>query len=366
LPQDSVEVDFGAGPMMFNRSTVVLNLRPENDVQPPASTSVDWSQLDAFPRLRTVEWSGPARGIDEAVAARPHIQFLYWYNAEGDIDLRSTYLNTVRLEGAGLRRVLLPASIRTLLLRRPPAELEVDAPDLGHRLDLRLFQYGPDVVIPRGLRRTTQLWLWVGGEVSATVLSGLTDLAELRLTFGDPRGILTDLPELGRHHRLHSLQLDDAYGLVADEFPELTSLRSLELSGIRRTTATALKARFNGTPVAVSVRGAKSDGWLSAHMDNPFRDWVDESKPFGQAACSAYNRTRRAAEAITPEDPGRLAKAELVLREFVTEFNTINDKYGLIDTINRDHVGDVFFDLVTRLQVPLEQANAWFDDGRRF
>src|SRR6266540_1478787 len=314
----NVEVDFGAGPRRLAGSTRVLDLRPGSDGLVSAEGPVDWSQLDALPQCLTVEWSGPERGIIAAVAARRGIRFLYWYDAIGDIDLRSTSLGTVRFEGAGLRSVRLPDSIETLLLRRPPAALQVDAPDMGHRLDLRLFQYGPDVVIPDGVRRTPKVWLWVGGEVSAAVLAGLT------------------------------------------------SLRHLFLNGTRRTIAAALKARFTGSTVMVSVKGAKSQAWLAAHMDNPFRDWVEDSKAFGQAACSAYTRARRAIEAIAPEAPDRLDAAERALRGLVADLSSINDEHGLIDTIHREHAWVVFRRLAKRLQVPEPEADRWFDDGRRF
>lgn len=333
----------------------------------PAEGPVDWSQLDALPECLTVMWSGPERGIIEAVAARRGIRFLEWYDAVGDIDLTSTGLGTVRLEGgAELLSVRLPESIETLFLRRPSATLQVDAPDMGHRLDLRLFLYGPDVVIPDGLRRVPKVWLWVGGEMSATVLSGLTDLENLTLTFDNPLGALSEVYELGRHGRLHTLQLDDAYGLDAESLPDLPSLRHLELNGTRRTTATTLKARFKGSTVTVSVSGAKSEAWLATHMDNPFRDWVEDSKAFGQAACSAYTRAWHAVGAIAPGASDRLDSAERILRGFVADLNAINDKYGLIDTLNREHAWDVFCDLAKRLHVPAAQADRWFDDGRRF
>ncbi len=362
----NVEVDFGAGPRRLAGSTRVLDLRPGSDGLVSAEGPVDWSQLDALPQCLTVEWSGPERGIIAAVAARRGIRFLYWYDAIGDIDLRSTSLGTVRFEGAGLRSVRLPDSIETLLLRRPPAALQVDAPDMGHRLDLRLFQYGPDVVIPDGVLRTPKVWLWVGGEVSAAVLAGLTDLEDLTLTFGDPPGVLADLPELGRHRQLQKLRLDDAYGLDPERLPGLPSLRHLFLNGTRRTIAAALKARFTGSTVMVSVKGAKSQAWLAAHMDNPFRDWVEDSKAFGQAACSAYTRARRAIEAIAPEAPDRLDAAERALRGLVADLSSINDEHGLIDTIHREHAWVVFRRLAKRLQVPEPEADRWFDDGRRF
>jgi hypothetical protein len=361
-----VVVDFGAGPRRLPRSTRVLNLRPEDGDLVPADGPVDWSQLDSLPHCLTVDWSGAERGIIGAVAAHPGIRFLYWDGAAGNIDLTATRLGTVRLEGAGLHSVRLPESIETLHLRRWPPTLQVEAPDLGHRLDLRLFQYGPDVLVPAGLRRTPKLWLWVGGEVSMAVLADLTDLQELTLTFDGSPGVLTDLAELGRHRQLHTVQVDDAYGLDLEALPELPALRRLSLNGTRRTIAAAAKARYKGSAVKVSVSGAKSEAWLAAHMDNPFRDWVEDSEAFGKAACEAYTLAWRAVEAITPDAPDRLGAAERVLRGLVADLNAIDDKYGLIDTDYREQAWDVFCDLASRLQVPESQASTWFDDGRRF
>lgn len=237
---------------------------------------------------------------------------------------------------------------------------------MGHGLDLRLFQYASAVVVPDGLRRTRKVWLWVGGEMSAAVLAGLTDLEDLRLTFGEPPGVLTDLPGLRRHHRLRSLQLDDAYGLDPASLPELPSLRHLTLNGTRRTTSTAVKARLKGSAVTLSVNGAKSQAWLAAHLDNPFRDWVEDSKAFGQAACAAYNRARCAVDAIATEAPDRLDAAERALRGLVADLNVVNDEHGLIDTNYREQAWDAFCDLAKRLRVPEAQVTSWFDEDRRF
>ncbi|WP_345071969.1 hypothetical protein [Phytohabitans flavus] len=365
VPPGYVEVDFGAGPRLLEESTSVLSLKPADGLV-PAQGAVDWSPLEALPDCLTVEWSGPERGIVDAVAAHPGIRFLYWDDAAGDIDLGSTRLSEVRLEGAGLRSLRLPDQIETLLLRRPPATLNVHAPNGGHRLDLRLFPYGPDVVIPDGLRRASKLWLWVGGEVSMTVLAAMTDLEDLTITFDGAPGALTDLRELDRHSRLHSLRLDDAFGLDPASLPELRSLRHLELNGTRRTTAAAVKGRFKGSAVTVSVSGAKSQAWLAAHMDNPFRDWVEDSEAYGRAACAAYTRAMSAVNAIPSAAPDRLEAVERTLRGLVTDLNTVHDEHGPIETDDREHAWYVFEELANRLQVPAPEASRWFDEARRF
>lgn len=98
-------------------------------------------------------------------------------------------------------------------------------------------------------------------------------------------------------------------------------------------------------------------------MDNPFRDWVQDSKAFGQAACSAYTRALRAVEAIAPEAPNRLEAAERALPGLVADLNAI-EEHGLIDRIYREHAWDVLCTLANRVGVPEPQASKWFgDDG---
>jgi len=374
----AVEVDFGAGPTALNSWTKVLDLRPKRGIV-PADGPVRWDALDALPQLLTVEWAGPDRGIVEAIAAHPSIKFLYWFDAEGDIDLSATAVGTVRVDGPNVRSIRLPSSIGSLSLGRAPAHfdakpptatvsrtLRVDAPGGGRGLDLRMFHYDADVVIPEGVRRASSLWLWVGGEVSASVLLGLSDVEALRLTFDRAPGTITDLAEMRNLTTLRGLQLDEAYGLTVEELPELPALRTLELNGTRHSTSRVAKARYRGSAVSVSVTGAKTDQWLALHMDNPFRDWVHDSKGFGRAACAAYDRARRAADAVAADHPERVAVAEKVLRGLVVDLNAIEDKYHLIDTHNRETAWDAFLDLANRLGVSHVDADRWFDDGRKF
>ncbi|MEV0721056.1 hypothetical protein [Asanoa sp. NPDC050611] len=113
----------------------------------------------------------------------------------------------------------------------------------------------------------------------------------------------------------------------------------------------------SGTQVAVSVSGAKSESWLDANIDNPFMDWVEDSKPFGAAACKAYAKAVKALDAAdSPE------RTEAALRGFVADLNAVQKKYGLIDTMNREHAAEVFTDLAARAGVPEDSAEAWFED----
>src|SRR5262245_48212431 len=82
-----VGVAFGAGTRALPRGTRVLDLRPGWSGIVAVDGPVRWDALDELPHLLTVEWAGPARGIVEALAARPGVQFLYWSDARGDVDL---------------------------------------------------------------------------------------------------------------------------------------------------------------------------------------------------------------------------------------------------------------------------------------
>lgn len=104
---------------------------------------------------------------------------------------------------------------------------------------------------------------------------------------------------------------------------------------------------------------------MAAYLDNPFRDWVEDSRAFGEAACKAYLRAWRAVEAIDPEAPDAPAAGEQALRTLAADLNTIDARYGLIDTIYRDQVGDVYLALAERLHIPEDHANGWFDDECR-
>jgi hypothetical protein len=95
-----VEVDFGAGSVTVPRGLKVLSVRDPR-LPIPADGPVDWSQLAKLPNLITVEWSGADRGVVAAATAR-HVQYLYWSDAAGEVDLSATSVKQVRLGGAGL------------------------------------------------------------------------------------------------------------------------------------------------------------------------------------------------------------------------------------------------------------------------
>jgi hypothetical protein len=117
----------------------------------------------------------------------------------------------VRIDGVELRRVRLPSSATTLLLRDPSTSLIVQAPDDGRGIDLRIFTSGSAIAIPAGLVAATTPWIRAAGDMSAAVLAGMTDLHSLRISFTELPGRLTDVHALAVHRRLHTLEIESAY-----------------------------------------------------------------------------------------------------------------------------------------------------------
>lgn len=368
LASGEVTVDFGAGPVRVPRGLRVLGLHASN-LAIPAEGPVDWSQLAKLPNVITVEWSGSDRGVVAAVAAR-RVPYLYWSDADGQIDLSGTSVIHVRLGGAGLRRILLPTSIQRVQLNGPPLpKLRVEASDSGRGLQLQLFWRTANraqILIPAGLSQITSLWLWPDREVALSVVAGLAELQSLTVTFENAPGTLTELFALQQLPALRTLQFDSAYDWDPDALPDLPALQELVLNGVRRSTAAAMKNRFKGRRVKVTISGTKTDTWLATHMFNPFRDWIEESTAFGTAACKAYTKARTALDAAAAAGPERSQAVEAAFRGLVADLNGIDARYGLIDTINREYAAEVYLALAHHSNVDATVAARWLDEDREW
>lgn len=116
----------------------------------------------------------------------------------------------------------------------------------------------------------------------------------------------------------------------------------MEIDGIRESDAAVLAGRSAGGP-KLSIRGRRSDTWLKANIDNPFRHWEDEyPKKVASAASSAYRKALAAVDKLPPEASPDAARE--VMETFMAAFNRVNEKHDL-DTIMREEVGEVFYEL---------------------
>ncbi|MEW9549669.1 hypothetical protein [Nonomuraea sp. NPDC050783] len=346
-----VQVDLGAGPVTRSAALSSLDLRAHRG-------EVRWEGLDALPHLTTLSWAGDERGLAAALEARPLVTALRWESPPDVVDLSRTHLHGLTLAGPGPRRLVLPPGLMTLWLEGEPPEA-VEAASDGRWIVLTTGS-----AVPRGLRGVRELVVEAAGDVTGAILDGPAELERLRVRWSRPYGGLAGLDALPR---LHTLELFNAYGVDAPMLPAPDGpLRRLVVDGFRSSRSKAVRQRYKGGDVVVEVRGAKSDRWLATNIDNPLRDWVDDHKRAGEAACRAYAAAARAIGELDADDPGAVADARVILRRFVETLNGIEERYEIIDTVRREEAGDVFFELAERSGVPPAEAEAWFGDWREF
>ncbi|WP_203917921.1 hypothetical protein [Rugosimonospora africana] len=360
-----VAVDFGAGPAVIGGATGRLDLTGAGPLGPPATGAVRWSALDDLPRCTSLTWAGPDRGLTAALTDHPIIQNLTWTDAPSNLDLRHTGLTSVSVRGP-IDLLQLPEDLTSLDLLDGARVHAVTAVDHGRWLNLWISSPTPTVHIPAGLDQVRELRLAGRATIDAAPLRVLQRLETLWLDWQAAPGALNDAAVLAELPRLARLTLTDAYDLDADTLPDLPTLTSLAIHGLRRTAATGIKARYRGSDTHLSITGAKNDIWLAANLTNPLRDWADDDPRGGAAACKAYAAAVRAVDAlpVDPRDPA--TAAEPILRSFVRQLNRIDERWELIDTLRREQAGDAFVALATRAGVPTDVADEWFDDWRDF
>ncbi|MFI7707660.1 hypothetical protein [Nonomuraea sp. NPDC049480] len=346
-----VAVDLGGPPLVRSTALSALDLREHQG-------DIRWAGLDALPRLTTLSWAGPDRGLAEALRDRPLVSTLRWTDPPDEVDLSRTHLTGLALHGSRPSRLVLPAGLMELSLLGGPPEMVVAG------ADGRWIRLTSRCGVPSGLGGVRELVLEVAGDLPGTALDGLDELESLQVRWTGPYG---GLPGVVTLPRLHSLELVDAYGVEVPALPAPGgSLRHLSVNGLRSSRSKAIKQRYKDSDVVVEVRGAKSDRWLAANIDNPLRDWVDDHQRGGAAACKAYAEAARAIAELSADDPGAVADARGVLKRFVEALNGIDERYEMIDTLRREEAGEVFFELAKRAGVPPAETRAWFDDWREF
>lgn len=360
-----VEVNFGAGPVIVGAAIGRLDLSGAGPVNPPVAGMVRWSALDQLPRCTSLVWAGADRGLVGALVDHPIIQNLTWTDAPSRLDLRDTGLTSLSVSGT-IDRLQLPDDLTSLNLLDGARVEAVTAAEHGRWLELRISSQIPDAHVPTGLDQVRDLRQIGQGTINAAPLSVLRHLETLWLAWQGAPGALSDAAVLGELPRLARLTLTDAYGIDAETLPDLPALSGLAIHGLRRTAASAIKARYRRTNIHLTLTGAKNDTWLAANLTNPLRDWADDNPRGGVAACKTYAAAVRAVDALPTGTPDRTAAAEPILRSFVQELNRIDERYDLIDTLRREEAGEAFIDLAARAGVPIDLADQWFDDWRDF
>ncbi|MCB9574360.1 MAG: hypothetical protein H6709_19950 [Kofleriaceae bacterium] len=359
--RDDVTLDLGALTVTARADRARLHV---DAAALPPGTALRWAGLDDLGCLTELDYDGDDPGVIGHLRARPMIAELSWSaHGQATIDLRELTITTFATTLAAPLTLHLPPSVTTLRVRGDARHLTCHQAGDGRRLELWV---GPDddgrLALPAGgLARLDALHVWGARRVDAAAIATWTALTRLHV-HGDAV-TLDGVERLAALTALRRLELIHCYGLDAAAFPAAATawpaLTSASIDGHRKADAAALRARLAGV-ASVELRGGKTDAWLSANLDNPFRDWVDRAAAVGRAAAAAW---RTACAALDGARSRRTTEA--ALRALVDAFNRLGDRHGL-DTVDREEVGEAFLTLSRRAGIDDATSGAWFDAWREF
>ena len=334
------------GPGEPNGSHVFVGLDP--------SAPVRWRELDRLSQLREIKYQGSDAGIEAYVKRRRAITRLgLTGHRRKRIDLRGSALTELLVDlSGGPLQLRVPSTLEQVTFMGPGRARDVRVEGAAPGLSLGFAGVtSPEVGVVCGLERAHRLGLVNVPVLSIEDLTPYRELEELSLVrVGRVRGLaaLTRFPGL---RRLHCL---DCYDLDCETLPALASLPSLttiEAHGLRRRDAATLKRRLAEVN-KLSLRGMRSDAWLRANLNNPFREWADEYgvKP-GKGASAAWKRAVSAIQRAASRTSKRAVRE--ALQGFIAALAKVATKHPFDTTMRED--ADAAYEAL------IEQAGPWVD-----
>jgi hypothetical protein len=328
---------------------------------------IAWRELDKLKELVELEYQGTDARVATYVATNKKLRTFRWLrHAKVRIDLARSTLTELSVDARSALTLHLPRSLTTLRLLDVTAwnRLAVRTDDGGARLAVWIWGPAKPVRAIAGLPRLRVLSVGAAKELDLALVAKHPHLERLEV-FGDENGIaIANVRRLASLPGLAEIQIRSAFHTDFSRFPspdEMPALQRLEIDGVRTDAAAMLKERFRGFS-GLSLRGVRSDAWLRANADNPFREWSDEyGAALGRRATKAYRDAHASFDASRPT----ARQAEAVLRRFVEAFNEVEAQ---IDTIMREEIDGAFQRLAERVRgrVPDATATRWFDAWRDF
>ncbi len=318
----------------------------------------DWSTLNVLPALTEITYEGDDLGFIDYVNTRPLVSTIVWSSENLDsLDLSGTRLATVAIgDMPRLRELRLPATCDDVRLKWV-GPLALSHP--GGRFDLAIRSPSPTAFTElTGAANVSRLELKGGEHVDCAHLVRFANL--VNLLFRDVRQV-SSVDALTKLGSLATLEMYDCYDFDGASMPvpaDWPNMRWQSMSGLRKRDAVELKRRA-GNDKRLEVRGAKTDAWLAANFNNPFRDWPDYHS--GRKAKKAVKAYQVAVKAIDRA----AGDADAVLRQFVAVFNTMDSGEG-IDTVDREQIFDAFMGLADRAGLDGDRYAQQFDAWRDF
>ncbi len=356
-PGTEIELDLGTARRQVRVATSRIDVAD-------GDAPVRWAELDRLPHLTELSYAGVDDQVLAYVRGRPLIGTLSWSrHGRSAIDLRGTNLLEVAVEVVAPLTLTLPREIRELRVSGDASLLTVVQPGDGRALSVSVGPAadGRTHLPVRGLPALRALRVVNAATIEVAPLVAHPALTHLYLHGTAVR--IPDVEALAALPALRTLELIHCYGIDAARVPIAAAawpaLERASVDGYRKPDAARWKACLAGV-ATVELRGGKTDAWLAANLDNPFRDWVDRSPAVGKRAAAAWRTARTAIG-----DGVSRADAERILRTLVGVFNVIEGETG-IDTIDREEIAEAFFGLAENAKIAGDTAEAWFDAWREF
>ncbi len=274
-------------------------------------TALSWTALDVLSALDELAYDGDDLGLVAYLETRPLIQGLGWWSeAIEALDLGRTHLETMSIRAMPkLSRLVLPSTCSSLNLTSC-GPIAVSATENGAHLTLNVTSPTGSLREVSGLDGVLDIQVRTSEVFDCSELLAFPALENVHLA--DIRS-LRSVERLAELSKLKTLSIDTCYDFDADSFPLPATwphIESLSIEGLRKTAATVLQRRARKDP-RLKLRKARTDAWLKANLDNPFRDWAEHhSAGKAKAAIKAFAVAAKAIGA-NPDD------LEEILQRFV-------------------------------------------------
>lgn len=326
----------------------------------------DLSELEQLPCLMSIETSHGTPALMEFIQGNPFINELHWQSSTVHaLDFRGSGLNRLILQTDGVSSLVLNEGLSLLALRSAPSPaLRIADGADGRHLTLQCTHTLPPF---HGLDRLGGLSLVSMKEVDlAQVARRFPHLTALRI-WGKP-GLASHMTSLAQLTQLRMFTAYDLFGYTAEEFPsaaQLPKLSALWMTSLPANAAKAIKAGYKSAAALgldLSVTKARKPEWLAENLFNPFRDWDGRehiSPAYAKKAALAYKNmlaVTRSIDAAT-EATAAAAALEAMVTAYVHEFNKIERRASIIETVEREEIYSVLAELLAQLQQQLQQPD---------
>ncbi|PLY40144.1 hypothetical protein CSZ94_22450 [Janthinobacterium sp. ROICE36] len=333
----------------------------------------DISELEQLPCLMSIETSHGTPALMEFIQGNPFINELHWQSSTvSALDFRGSGLERLILQPDGVSSLVLNEGLGLLALRSAPSPaLRIDDGADGRHLTLQCTHTLPPF---HGLYQLGGLSLVSMKEVDlAQVAQRFPHLTALRI-WGKP-GLASQMTSLAQLSQLQMFTAYDLFGYTAEEFPsaaQLPQLTALWLTSLPADAAKAIKAGYKKAAALgldLSVSKAGKPEWLADNLLNPFRDWDGRehiSSVYAKKAALAYKKMLAVTRSIDVAMAATAVAAalEAMVTAYVGEFNKIERRASIIETVEREEIYMVLVELLAKLVQQLgEQGAALVDEG---